>query len=497
MKQLNPMQQNRSHRLTGGAILLFSLALSGGVPVPSTHAAALEELATPLADPLLARPPVLERGKLLPGERAPLTCSVSSGLPRQALSLADAIDLALCRHPQVQAAWAAIKLQAAQLGEARAAYLPAINAGIGQVHSKSSPTLESGRLSRTQYATLSWRLLDAGARGANHRAADALLEAAGASHDAALQKAMANVISLYFDAQSSLASRQARAQSEALARTVLATAVKREQRGVGSRPETLQARTFVARAELEHARASGLYQKALVALQAAMGIAADDVPQGLTLAPLDDDDPSELEQDLQDWLQQVRQQHPAILAAQAQLEASLEKVRATRAEGLPTVDLNAGRALNGRPDQPGAGRGARDTTVGISLNIPLFDGFSRTYKVRGAQAQVELREAELREIQTQVLGEVASAHVEAGAALRNLATSRRLLEAAQSSVDAISRKYDSGIADIVEMLNAQAALSEAGQERIRAQSEWRSARLRLLANAGRMSRSVAAADARL
>ncbi|MFS2117917.1 TolC family protein, partial [Herbaspirillum frisingense] len=77
-----------------------------------------------------------------------------------------------------------------------------------------------------------------GARAANRRAADALLEAAAASHDATLQKAMANVIGLYFDARSSQASEQARAQSEALARQVLETALKREQRGVGSRPET-------------------------------------------------------------------------------------------------------------------------------------------------------------------------------------------------------------------------------------------------------------------
>lgn len=102
----------------------------------------------------------------------------------------------------------------------------------------------------------------------------------------------------------------------------------------------------------------------------------------------------------------------------------------------------------------------------------------------------------MRDVQAQVQGDISTAYVEASAALRNLASSRRLLEAAQSSVDAISRKYDSGIADIVEMLNAQAALSDANQERIRTLSDWRSARLRLLANAGRMSRSVAAADAK-
>ncbi|MGB9984081.1 MULTISPECIES: TolC family protein [unclassified Herbaspirillum] len=499
MKRPKPMAPERHLKLLKElTAVLFSLAIAGSMLPPSTHAAVLDELATPLVDPLLAQPPVLEHGKPLPGDQERLICSADPILMREPLSLADAIDLALCQHPQVQAAWAGIKIQAAQVGEARAAYLPSINAGAGQSQSWTSPAAGEGmRATRNYYAVLTWRLLDSGTRAANQRAADAMLEAAAASHDATLQKAMANVISLYFEAQSGKASEQARAQSETLARLVLATAVKREQRGVGSRPETLQARTFVAKAELESARASGQYQKALVALNLAMGtpVSGDDA-QGLTLAPFNDDEPAALGQDLREWLQTARQQHPAILAAQAQLDVSREKVQATRAEGLPTVDLSAGQYINGRPNQSPGARGERDTTVGVSVNIPLFDGFSRTYKVRGAQGQVELRQAELRDVQAQVQGDIASAYVEASAALRNLASSRRLLEAAQSSVDAISRKYDSGIADIVEMLNAQAALSDASQERIRTLSDWRSARLRLLANAGRMSRSVVAADAR-
>lgn len=508
MKQMNrskPMKhpmpiKPESHlkQLKEITAVLFSLAIAGTMLPPTSHAAMLDELTTPLADPLLAQPPVLVHGKPLPGDQEGLICSPGPTVLREPLSLADAIDLALCQHPQVQAAWAGIKIQAAQLGEARAAYLPSVNAGASQVRSKTSPAAGEGvRSTHSYYAALTWRLLDAGARAANRRAADALLEAAAASHDATLQKAMANVIGLYFDAQSSQASEQARAQSEALARQVLETALKREQRGVGSRPETLQARTFVAKAELELARARGQHQKALVALNLAMGapVAGEDA-QTLSLAPHTDDDLPALELDLREWLQSAREQHPAILAAQAQLDASREKVQATRAEGLPSVDLSAGQYINGRPNQSPGARGERDTTVGVSLNIPLFDGFSRTYKVRGAQGQVELRQAELRDVQAQVQGDISTAYVEASAALRNLASSRRLLDAAQSSVDAISRKYDSGIADIVEMLNAQAALSDASQERIRTLSDWRSARLRLLANAGRMSRSVLATDAK-
>ncbi|WP_413456976.1 TolC family protein [Herbaspirillum huttiense] len=441
-------------------------------------------------DPLLARPPELDKRKILPGDDQPMACATSTFAPDKVLTLVDAVDLALCHQPQVQASWAAIKLQSSQLGEARAAYLPTLGAGVGQY--RESATSDQGSSKRsigTLYATLTWRLLDFGGRSANQRAADVLLQAASASQDATLQKAMGNAVGLYYEAHSARAAQQSRERSLALARQILEAAIKREQRGVGAMPETLQARTFVARAELELARAIGQYKRSVVVLAVGLGLLdeAGDVPV-ITLSSETEEDPLGLEQNLPGWLQSARQYHPAILAARGQVEAAREKVKVAAADGLPTLDMTASRYINGRPNQPGS-RGDRDTVVGLNLNIPIFDGFANSYKVDGALAQVEMREAELREVQAQVLGDIATTYAEATTALRSLASARSLLEAAQRSVESVRRKYDAGAADIVEMLNAQTTLADAELERIRALGEWRSARLRLLANAGEMGRA--------
>jgi outer membrane protein len=125
-------------------------------------------------------------------------------------------------------------------------------------------------------------------------------------------------------------------------------------------------------------------------------------------------------------------------------------------------------------------------------HIPIFDGFSRTYKVRGAQAQAEQKEAELADTEQQVLMEVVKAHADAESALQNLQASETLLAAAQDSFAASHRRYDKGAADILEMLNTQSLLSDAQQERIRCLAEWHSSRLRLLASAGMLGRSAIA-----
>jgi outer membrane protein len=161
------------------------------------HARDWEDVASsPIVDPLLTRPPVLDVGKSLPGDALAYMCANSTFVPAKPLTLSDAIDLALCHNPQLQSAWGGIKVHAAQLGEAKAAYFPTLNAGVSHVEQKNQYSeaqfqVNSNRTIQSRYYTLTWRLLDFGGRDANRRSANALLEAALASHDAILQKTIA------------------------------------------------------------------------------------------------------------------------------------------------------------------------------------------------------------------------------------------------------------------------------------------------------------------
>ena len=213
---------------------------------------------------------------------------------------------------------------------------------------------------------------------------------------------------------------------------------------------------------------------------------------GVTLADDAGEASAGLREDLQSWLARAQERHPAIVAARAQLAAARERVAVARAEGRPSIDLTAHVYRNGRPNQGLSPAATRETLLGISLNIPLFDGLARHYKVRGALAQAEQRQAEAQETQQQTLLDLVRTHAEASTALANLAASQTWLAAAQEAQASVARKFGLGAADILEMLATQSALLEARQERIRTQAEWRSARLRLLASAGVLGREAIA-----
>lgn len=484
------MSGRRSGTVMRTPLVLAIVLLAAMTPEPARALDPVAMIVAPFHDPLQAVPKVIGTGATLPGDDGPAPCPAQKdfGTP---LALGEAVDLALCNNPQIQVAWANIKIQAAAAGEARAAYLPTISGTLSRVNDQTrypGTDIVGGTVNgRTAYGSMSWRILDFGGREANREAANLGLAAALSNHDATMQKTLAGVTQAYFDAQTARAVWQAKVQNEEIARSTLDTALRREAKGAGARSDTLQAATALARATLDRSRALGSWQKALSVLIYVLGVPpqtpvtlSDDLNEGAVQSA----------KELDAWLEEAQKRHPAILAARAQLEAARQRVTATRSDGLPSLDFSANYFENGRPGQGLSPTRTQERTVGIALTIPIFDGFSRTYKIRGAEAQVEQRQAELEDTEHQILMEVVKAHADAVATLENLHASQALLGAAGDALAVSKRKFEKGAADILEILNTQAALSDAQQERVRSQAEWRSARLRLLANAGLMGRAA-------
>ena len=203
-------------------------------------------------DPLNTRPPLLDSGSMLADDDA-VVCPPQVDLT-QPLALADAIDLALCHSPQAKAAWASIKIQAAVLGEARAAYYPMLTGTVSRLNTRTrypaSPAINTDATGNTASAGMNWRLFDFGGRAANLAAAERTLQAALSGRDATLQKLLASVVSAYFDVLTTQAGMAARHDARALAQRTLDATQRRERKGVAARSDVLQAGVALAKAEL-------------------------------------------------------------------------------------------------------------------------------------------------------------------------------------------------------------------------------------------------------
>ncbi|WP_211628036.1 TolC family protein, partial [Paraburkholderia nemoris] len=125
-------------------------------------------------------------------------------------------------------------------------------------------------------------------------------------------------------------------------------------------------------------------------------------------------------------------------------------------------------------------------SVGVQLTIPIFEGFGRTYQIRQAEAQTELQRDTLDEVQQQVGLDVWTSYQALQTSTHNLDNSATLLDVAHRSYMAAQRRYQVGVGNILELLNAQSSLAGAKRQRIQALTDWRSARLQLASKLGKL-----------
>lgn len=415
------------------------------------------------------------------------------------LDIASAASQALCANPKTRAAWASAKAQAAQLGSARSAWLPdlAVNMTSARNHSRSevpgAPIYGSDNRSHyvSQTLRLSWLVYDFGARSAALRQAFGMLEAAQAGHDAVLQQILLATARDYYGAVAAQAVVAACAEIEQAARDSLAAANALARGGAAPATDSLQAQTAYAQAVYNSAKARGELQLALGALALDMG-QSPATPLTLVPPPQDEDAVAAERQSAQALLDAAQRSHPGVLAARAQLDAARARAELVRAQGRPTLTLNGNLGRNNRPVNPSVGSAGlpasgRDRYIGLELNIPLFDGFGRTYQVRQAEAQLESQQAQLDDAEQQVAQEVWRSHQGVLTSVENVRNSATLLDSARQSFGAAQYRYRNGAGNMVELLNAQGALAAAQQQRVQALRDWRTAKLQLAASLGRLN----------
>ncbi|AOK28571.1 channel protein TolC [Burkholderia singularis] len=427
-------------------------------------------------------------------------------LANHPIELEDAVLQAICANPKARQAWANARAQAAQIGVAKAAYLPTINATGGYERDKVTPTygvIGTGlSASQTQSTNskygmlnLSWVLFDFGKRSAQLRQARDLLAAANATQDDTLQTILFSVAQAYYDVRSKQAAVDAARETEQAAKESLAEAKAKHDAGAGTLADQLQAQTSYRRALLERVNAEGDVLSAMGALANAMGL---DANTPLTLTSSEPKlDHNEFAQNVADLIDEAKRRHPKLLAARAKFEAARANVDVVRAQGRPTISLVGNLSRNNpsyqqQPQQFGTQlNSSRSSSIGVQVTIPLFEGFASGYRVAQAQAQADAQEADMQNTELGVSLDVWQSYQSLQSDTANLDNSKELLSDAQHSLQIARGRYKAGVGTITELLNAQTALADAQKQRVQAVAKWQTSRLRLAQSLGSLDMSSA------
>ena len=380
------------------------------------------------------------------------------------ISLADVVDLALCNNPQTRSLWAAARAQAAQVGVSMAAYLPTLTAQVNVT--KNFPVTgnqaQDSYTSKSANLSASYLLYDFGGRSATLENAKQLLIAVNATRDATLQSNYLSAVQAYYALLSARASVSSYKTAESSAKESLAAALARYQAGVATPVDKLQAQTTLSQANFNRVNAEGNERNAQGTLANLMGF---DATQTFTLQEVSNATPDPvIEQDIGKLIENARLKRPDLAAAESQIKAASAQVDSSRTSGRPTITLGAMTGITDVPSTPDS----RNSSLGVSLNVPLFSGFKTNYQTRAAEAQLESKVAERDRLANQISLDVWKAYQGMLSNSQALRSADYLVAAAEQSEKMILGRYKTGVGNILDTLTAQSTLANAHQQRVSA-----------------------------
>lgn len=403
------------------------------------------------------------------------SCEAVTG---QALDLATVVRTALCRNPATRISWLQAYAQAERVGAAKAAYLPTLDATAGQSRSFGDG---GGRNTTSAGLSLGWLIYDFGARASSIRSSELTLSALQLSHDDSLQAVLKSAVDAYYQWFTADASLVAAREAESAASETLRAAESRFQAGTGTREDILQAQTAQAQARLTVIQREGDRENAIGALAVVLGAPAN---TPLTLAAPANASPSAPDAALPDWnamLERSSTLRPDLRAQQLRIDVAEANRDNTAAGGRPTISLSARDSYSYSDGSDG-----NSGSVGINLSVPLFSGFRTTYQTRAAEKQVEIERANYEKLKQSSSLELWQAWQGVRTAAATVTAADTVLASAQESLRAARARYQAGLGNLINVLNAQSTLANASQQQSRARYDWYRARITLARASGEL-----------
>lgn len=405
--------------------------------------------------------------------------------PVAALTLLEALDLALCANPQTRESWSAARVAAAQVGVARSGFLPNVSGTAGAQRSDTRNSLTAGtRDQLSGSVSLNYLLFDFGGRDATLAQARAALLAADWAHNGTLQSVLLATTDAYYALHAGEEAVVAATTAERAAQQSLDAARARQSAGAATRADVLQAQTALSQARLSRTQAEGDAATARGTLANRVGLPAT---TRIAIAPPADLEVRRLGDAAVDSLVQAALvRRPDLLAAEAGVRAAEAGVQVQEAAGKPS--LSAFGTATGTAVNPGLD--PRSATVGLTLTVPLFTGYQQTYRIRSAREQVAQQAATRDRLRNDATLEVWSAYQGVRSQGQAYAAAGDLVASATESYELALGRYRAGAGTVTDLLNAQSALAAARTQRIQARYRWNVAKVTLARAVGALDMTL-------
>jgi outer membrane protein len=463
----------------GGAVQAMGPATGPSVPATGFPGTWLTQAPTPPAAPVPGAPapgaPPPEAPPPMPS-REPLGAPTAirpfptpAPVVGRELSLEEAITIALENQPSIRVRLAEYAAARYRVNQALAPLFPQLGFSAGAFRSRdhlsgspssvspSSPTTRSG----TSYTTtasagfsVEQRIFDFGKTGAATEAARSRAQSSGEVVEVERDEIVLAVKDAYLNLL--FAKRLVLVNEAALDRANLNLRSARGFFDVGTRPKSdvTRAEVDVANARVDLIRALNAVNLFRVALNTAMGIAIN-TPTEVKDILVYEQFPIDRDALVGEALRRRAEYRQARFNAEA-AEADVRRAFRDFFPELFGVGSHGLARTDGRTDVR-----SDSWEAGLELRWSIFDGGNRIARHQEAKALVEAVQATVRTLELSIWQEVEQAHIALVEAEERIGAAQKAVESAQENFRLSQGRFDAGVGTIIELTDAQLALTQA------------------------------------
>lgn len=175
-------------------------------------------------------------------------------------------------------------------------------------------------------------------------------------------------------------------------------------------------------------------------------------------------------ENLSELVNQALNFRPDYKSALLSLESAYDGVTIARAGHFPTLSnsMSFGTSANTVNDL----FKSKSYSVGLTLNIPIFSGFSVSSSVEVAQVQAKNSELEVKDLERDIKRNIQQTYLNLEAAQKSLEVSKRNVTAAEETRKIEQEKYNLGAGTLLNVLIANAEYTNAQTNYINSQFQY-------------------------
>ncbi len=388
---------------------------------------------------------------ICPALKAPQAPAVPAIPTDKPITLEEAINYALVRHPRIKAAEANVTISKYQVLQAESTFWPIINFQASKEYFSPDNFLNKSPLSVLSFVG-NWTVFDSGRTWYNMKTSKALEKAVQQDLSTTEQGVAYDVMDAYFNLLKAQSLVNVAQETLDDANDHLKQAQAFFDVGVKPKYDVTQADVQVNNAKVQLVQAEDAVTAARINLNTRLAIDP--------MSPTNVEDVPELEKlgnTLNGYLQEALVNRPELIGLQDRLKASQMSLRAQVADYLPTFSVQGSYSWN-----KDANTDLTDSKdVILMVNVPLFNGFLTTSRVGQARASVNAAKYTIEDTKQNILNQVSQSYLALQDAKASYVGLQATVKSARENLDIAQGRYEAGVGAILDVTDAQVSLTSA------------------------------------